>query len=59
MYKILNASNEDYNFLYNLNKITMKVYVKKIWGWNEHVQKELFAMKFNPDIYNIKFLLKI
>ena len=53
MYSLRDASDDDYEFLYKLNKITMMKYVEKIWGWEETVQKKFFKDKFSPKMYKI------
>lgn len=40
------AKKEDYEFLWNLHKATMKSYVEETWGWNEQFQKEYFNNQF-------------
>jgi len=37
------ATQEDYNFIYNLNKTNMDNYVTKTWGnWYEDFQRDFF-----------------
>jgi len=46
------ATQEDYDFIYNLNKINMEEYIIKTWGnWNEDFQRYLFRRYFK----SIKF----
>lgn len=42
------ASAADFDFLYQLRRVTMKEYVQAIWGWDEVAQQERFAASFNP-----------
>lgn len=53
MYDLRYATDEDYNFLYELNKTTMVKYVKEIWGWEESVQQKFFRDKFSYNKYKI------
>lgn len=44
MYSLKAATQDDYDFIYNLKKTTMKDYVIKTWGsWNEDLQRVLFS----------------
>jgi ribosomal protein S18 acetylase RimI-like enzyme len=44
MYSLKMATQEDYDFIYNLNKTNMKDYVIETWGnWNENFQKDFFS----------------
>lgn len=40
------ATEEDYDFLYNLTVATMKEYVTAIWGWDENWQQSYFRQIF-------------
>ena len=43
------ATQENYDFVWNLYKATMKVYVEKTWGcWDESWQREHFRTFFRP-----------
>ena len=53
MYDLRYATDNDYDFLYELNKITMMIYVEKIWGWEENLQQKFFSDKFSPKKYKI------
>jgi Acetyltransferases len=53
MYDLRYATDEDYNFLYELNKISMFNYVQEIWGWEESVQQKFFCDKFSCEKYKI------
>ncbi|AKB36723.1 Histone acetyltransferase HPA2 and related acetyltransferase [Methanosarcina siciliae C2J] len=44
MYSLRKATREDYDFIYDLKKTTMKDYVIKTWGsWDEDFQRFLFS----------------
>ena len=49
------AREDDFEFLWNLHKATMKSYVDEIWGWNEEFQKEYFNNRFGP--INIELII--
>lgn len=42
------ATPEDYGFLFQLQRSTMKDYVQQTWGWDETWQQEYFQQHFNP-----------
>ncbi len=48
-YTFRQATAADYEFLYNLNVISLRKYVEATWGWEEAWQQEYFARKFDPD----------
>lgn len=48
MYSLRQATEADFDFLYDLHKATMQEYVEAIWGWNEEWQQEYFARKWDP-----------
>lgn len=43
------ATQNDYDFLYELVKTTMREYVEPIWGWDEKWQRAYFQEHLNPD----------
>lgn len=43
------ATQNDYDFLYELVKTTMREYVEPIWGWDEEWQRVYFQEHFDPD----------
>lgn len=43
----------DRDFLFDLNRATMKDYVDRTWGWNDHEQSAFFADRFQPDAWQI------
>lgn len=53
MYNLRYSTNNDYEFLYLLNKITMKKYVEKIWGWEDDAQQKIFRDKFSTKKHKI------
>jgi GNAT superfamily N-acetyltransferase len=48
MYTLRQATEADYDFLYNLFRATMKDYVAQTWGWDETIQPGMFRDRFNP-----------
>jgi ribosomal protein S18 acetylase RimI-like enzyme len=42
------ATQNDYNFLCELVKTTMREYVEPIWGWDEDWQSTYFRERFDP-----------
>jgi ribosomal protein S18 acetylase RimI-like enzyme len=49
MYRLRPVTDADYDFIYALNSATMRPYVEPIWGWDEALQREAFARRWNPD----------
>ncbi len=47
------ATREDFDFLFNLHKSTMREYVEKTWGWDEAWQRDYFLHHLNPDMLQI------
>ena len=48
------ATIDDFDFLFDLNRITMYDHVVQTWGtWDEVWQKNYFKEKFNPSEYSI------
>ncbi|MGZ3786842.1 MAG: hypothetical protein ACXVC3_20055 [Bdellovibrio sp.] len=45
-YQLHKPSNSEYEFLKNVHHATMKIYVTKIWGWNEAAQDDFFNEDF-------------
>ena len=45
-YALRPATNADYDFLYRLNKTTMRPVVEKTWGWDEAYQQTHFKQYF-------------
>ncbi len=48
IYSLRQATNDDYNFLYQLHVTSMREYIEATWGWQEEWQQEYFARKFDP-----------
>jgi ribosomal protein S18 acetylase RimI-like enzyme len=48
MYSLRPATPDDHDFLYALNRTTLREYVEPIWGWHEEWQEEYFRKKFDP-----------
>jgi ribosomal protein S18 acetylase RimI-like enzyme len=46
-YSLRQAVDDDYNFLYNLHRTTMREYIEPLWGWHEEWQREYFRAKFD------------
>ena len=54
IYTLKIATQEDYNFIYNLNKANIEDYVIKTWGnWNEDFQREFFSRYFQTIEFQI------
>jgi len=49
MYRLRPATQEDFDFLYQLHVLTMKEYVELTWGWDEAVQRRGFGEDFRPE----------
>lgn len=52
IFRFVKQNKEDYEFLWNLHKATMKSYVEETWGWNEQFQKEYFNNQFETNSVN-------
>ena len=53
-YTLINATENDFQFIYNLNKQNMKEAVSKTWGtWDEEFQKDFFTDRFDPNKYKL------
>jgi ribosomal protein S18 acetylase RimI-like enzyme len=46
-YSFRQASNADFDFLYDLHVAAMRRYVERLWGWEEAWQLEYFSRKFD------------
>lgn len=47
MYRLRKANNDDYNFIFNLNKTVYKDYIIKVWGsWDDEFQKQFCENRF-------------
>jgi len=49
MIELRPANSDDFNFLYQLKKKTLKEYISKTWGWDEEWQKAYFMKNFKPE----------
>ena len=47
------ARPEDRDFLFDLNRMTMKDYVEQVWGWDDQQQIAFFDDRFSPDQWQI------
>ena len=47
-YRLRQATDEDYEFLYNLNVTTLRDAVEAMWGWDEAFQRRHFDSHFDP-----------
>ena len=53
-YTFREALQSDFDFLFELNKVTMKNYVIATWGkWDDEWQRQYFQEKFRPEEYQI------
>jgi GNAT superfamily N-acetyltransferase len=52
-YTFREAKENDKDFLYSLQKITLGEYVDRTWGWDELWQKKHFFNHFNPQTLKI------
>ena len=53
-YTFRKATPSDFDFLFELNKITMKNHVIATWGkWDEEWQRQYFQEKYKPEDYQI------
>lgn len=48
-----NATQNDYEFLYDLNSNAMSKYVQATWGWDETWQQNYFKENFQPEANKI------
>ena len=51
---IRNATQDDYEAAYNINKDALESYVEKTWGWNEEFQRNYHKKYFEPK--NLKII---
>lgn len=43
------ATNDDYDWLWNVKRLTMRPYVEQTWGtWDDSAQERFFRRHFNP-----------
>lgn len=56
-YKLKDYKNEDYNFIYDIKKISYKKYVEEYYGeWIEKQQLEMFDKYLSMSAKNIKLI---
>lgn len=48
MYSLRQATSDDFTFLYQLHRESLREYVEATWGWQEEWQQDHFAQNFNP-----------
>jgi ribosomal protein S18 acetylase RimI-like enzyme len=46
MYTLRIATDEDFEFLYDLHKVCLGEYVRATWGWDEEFQRQFFQKGF-------------
>jgi ribosomal protein S18 acetylase RimI-like enzyme len=46
MYTLRDGTVGDFDFLYDLHKVTMREYVHATWGWDEVFQRQYFTQQF-------------
>lgn len=46
-YSLRQAVDADYDFLYDLNRLTLREYIEPLWGWHEEWQEDYFRAKFD------------
>jgi ribosomal protein S18 acetylase RimI-like enzyme len=46
MYRVRPASDGDFDFLYDLHEVTMRLHVQAIWGWDDAFQREMFCKSY-------------
>lgn len=47
------ARYDDRDFLFDLNRATMRDYVDRTWGWNDREQIAFFDDRFQPDDFQV------
>jgi len=52
-YKIVNCTEQDKEWLFDLHKKTMKEYVDKVYGWDEQRENEYFEDRSRLSRYHI------
>ena len=53
MIRLRQAKEEDYKFLYELKRKTLKEYIAKTWSWDDEWQEMYFSKNFHPNLINI------
>ncbi len=49
VYEVVEVEYDDYEFIYEVIKITLKEYIEKIWGWNEDLEHLFFKEEMNEE----------
>jgi len=47
-YLLKSAAMDNYDFIYNVKKLTLKEHIERIWGWDEAYQQNDFRQCFIP-----------
>jgi hypothetical protein len=47
------AGADDRDFLFALNRVTMREHVERVWGWDEADQVRFFESRFDPDGWQV------
>lgn len=47
-YSLRPARMDDFGFLRNLHRATLREYVEQIWGWDESAQEKMLRERFDP-----------
>ncbi len=47
VFRLRQATHDDYDFLYRLHVAAMKEVVAQVWGWDDTQQEEFFAARFD------------
>lgn len=56
-YKFRDCTLEDFDFLFELKKQNFKVYVEKIWGWDDETQKKRLIDDLNEHLSHKKIVV--
>ncbi len=54
-FELVDACNDDYDFVYRLKKIVLQQYIEDTWGWDEAFQLKFHRQHFHTD--NTKIIL--
>ncbi len=53
MLRCRNATDADFDLIFQIKKSSIKPHIEKIWGWDDAVQLNFHAKDFNPEITKI------
>ena len=56
-YSFRNCTLDDFDFLFNLKKDNFKLYVDKIWGWNDNDQKHRLMQDLNEHLEHKRIII--